>query len=94
MGTNPIERQPVYLGPESTPYTYDVSLTSDGRPLSLYSKKRSWERAHSSYWQAIEILRFYRLSGTVQMRLAPEMILATIPGQLRPQRHTRKRIES
>jgi len=58
----------VALRKRATPYAYDVIVTSEERRAKLFDGK-AYRDAVGCYWQAVEMLRFLKASGEVNLRL-------------------------
>src|SRR6266700_5529974 len=56
----------VLLRKRSTPYTFAVTLPFDGRDLAIY-QGASAKTAGASYWQAINVLKFTKVRGRVEL---------------------------
>jgi hypothetical protein len=61
---NPVTEVP--LRKRSTPYTFNVVISHQGRTLQVYSGA-SANLAGTAYWQAISTLKFVQLNGKVEL---------------------------
>ncbi len=61
---NPVTEVP--LRKRSTPYTFRVVITHDGKTLNVY-EGASANSARSAYWQAIQTLAFLKANGRLEL---------------------------
>lgn len=70
MREDPVTDVPLHQ--RSSPYDFSVDVFIDSGSLRVYGGKHgnaSYKNALSAYWQAVNMLRFAHVAGTVRMEL-------------------------